>query len=317
MFSGMVATTTRRPRRLQPAWYNADEESIPTWQFPPNRVLSNEPRRGLALWEWVTWTRQQAERILGLAEIQTNQVPEGYRVSAIVRQSLGLDRLRYGRNEPLCFDHTFSYSNINAYPVRDQEEFRRESIHNRFRAYVEELIRESYSEFNPQSQTYAPPLRGRTASATLYDEIWDRSNPGMATDADYARQLQETISMTANQFIGESITQSTTAHLQASITAATNRLAEEYQRTPQAYTIRKNTIRPDEITLEPGSGSGIFAWDTAANPVSVDNIHSTTDGLIRAGRRTGKSLLTDIYRNAFLNKKPPEPELPRQMDLFD
>ena len=170
----------------------------------------------------------------------------------------------------------------------------------------------------------APVVRGRTAAATIYDEMWqDWNTPSarnVSTYEDYARAIQNTLTATAGQFVGQPITTTTTAQLQASIADATTRLAEQYNREPLQYTVRVDPSRPDEVLLSRGNES----WNDGFGfgvPRSLRPRQIVEQELAAASPqdwwKDRESGLKSYFDDWLKIVTPPEPEPPRQMDLFD
>jgi hypothetical protein len=163
---------------------------------------------------------------------------------------------------------------------------------------VDEIER-AYAEFDVRSASYVP-IRGRTAQATIYDEIWD------------------------NNLTSAAFTTMATASTAASNTAAVNTALTPELLRRQMDEMSIQMIENPYINGAYLANAAITARQLSIpsfdwNDMTTDDVHPNRmvrEGIIMAARSSGKtSLMSELWKKHV--PKPPEPTGPQQLDLFD
>lgn len=276
--------------RIVEAYYN---------QLPPRYVLDrtrtwiHEPRRGMSQYDFVAWVRRQSARIVATAVHTLEQGLTRTTVRLRTTEPVGLELLPERNGE--AWNFTASFSDLDLLPWREteREEYMIRATRERLIAEIEDRIAVGYDAYNPYSPNYLRPTTQTAtitsaqtvtiASGTHEGSVWNVPTGGATGGSTplYAQlqaQIEEMAHRSADRQMQQLFPISSSFSVGALRAEATAPIRDPYTISPEMY-----------------------------------NYLSSTG---RTGSR--KTLPVRAWMEEFLEKKkPPEPPIPQQMDLFD
>lgn len=276
-----------------------------------NANTAREPVRGITEAQFRLWAAMKADQIIEISrfefvEVQSATLRDRETTSTYLGRTmhavLHINR-RFAPPRAHLDDRL-----TNSFHVSELNEMRgtvpdyRQQSFVAFKRMIVDRIEQSYAEFDPRSPYYVPLLRGRTAQATIYDEIWDNN-------------------LTSAAFTTASIASTAASTTPAVNTTLTAQLLRRQMEELSLIRIMENPYL-NGAYISNGSINGrnisipSFDW----NDMTTDGVHpgvTPSDRTMSWARSIGKSSFLKEMWEQKIPKQPPESTGPQQLDLFD